>query len=170
MPRYYKNPMLTEEAFDEEGFYCIGDAGKLEDPLNPIKGIVFDGRVSENFKLSTGTWVSVGNLRTTIVACAGNVIQDLVLTGHDRDEIGVLVFPNVLGCRALCPELAVETPVDVLIENKKVPSGRAKLPTLVVPVSEREGTLSVAHDSTRLTLSPVWNNINECSQSTGRSA
>ena len=120
MPRYYKNPMLTEEAFDEEGFYCIGDAGKLEDPLNPIKGIVFDGRVSENFKLSTGTWVSVGNLRTTIVACAGNVIQDLVITGHDRDEIGILVFPNVLGCRALCPELAVETPVDVLIENKKV--------------------------------------------------
>jgi feruloyl-CoA synthase len=120
MPGYYKDPVLTEEAFDEEGFYCMGDAGKLEDPLNPIKGIVFDGRVSENFKLSTGTWVSVGNLRTTIVACADHVIQDLVVTGHDRDEIGVLVFPNVLGCRALCPELAVETPVGELIENKKV--------------------------------------------------
>ena len=120
MPGYYKNPMLTEEAFDEEGFYCIGDAGKFEDPLNPIKGIVFDGRVSENFKLSTGTWVSVGNLRTSIVACADNVIQDLVITGHDRDEIGVLVFPNLLGCRALCPELALETTIDELIENKKV--------------------------------------------------
>ncbi len=120
MPGYFKDSVLTKEAFDEDGFYCIGDAAKFEDPLDLKKGIVFDGRVSENFKLATGTWVSVGNLRTTIVACADNVIQDIVIAGHDRDEIGVLVFPNIPGCRSLCPELAVETPVDELIEHQNV--------------------------------------------------
>ena len=120
MPGYFKNPVLTKEAFDEDGFYRIGDAAKFEDPLDPSKGIVFDGRIAENFKLSTGTWVSVGSLRTTIVACADDVIQDIVIAGHDRDEIGVLVFPNILGCRSLCPELAVGAPVKQLIENKNV--------------------------------------------------
>jgi feruloyl-CoA synthase len=120
MPGYFKDPLLTKEAFDEDGFYLIGDAAKFENPQDPSKGIVFDGRVSENFKLSTGTWVSVGNLRTSIVACADNVIQDLVIAGHDRDEIGILVFPNIPGCRCLCPELSLEAPVVELIKNKNV--------------------------------------------------
>jgi len=120
MPGYWKQEELTKEVFDEDGFYCIGDAARYEDPLDPCKGIVFDGRVSENFKLSTGTWVSVGNLRTTVVAAADNVIQDAVIAGHDRDEIGILVFPNIVGCRALCPDLAEEAPLDEVIEQPSV--------------------------------------------------
>ena len=92
MPGYYKRPDLTKAAFDDEGFYCIGDAVKFADPADPSKGIVFDGRVAEDFKLSTGTWVNVGAVRVKLIAAADPLIQDAVITGHDRDEIGALVF------------------------------------------------------------------------------
>ena len=91
-PGYYKRPDLTKLAFDEEGFYRIGDAVKLADAADPAKGIVFDGRVAEDFKLSTGTWVHVGAVRVTLIAAADPLIQDAVITGHDRAEIGALVF------------------------------------------------------------------------------
>jgi feruloyl-CoA synthase len=91
-PGYYKRPDLTKLAFDEEGFYRIGDAVKLADAADPAKGIVFDGRVAEDFKLSTGTWVHVGAVRVTLIAAADPLIQDAVITGHDRSEIGALVF------------------------------------------------------------------------------
>src|SRR5688500_123192 len=93
-PGYYKRPDLTQAAFDEEGFYRIGDAVKLADPADPSKGVVFDGRVAEDFKLSTGTWVHVGALRMKLIAAGDPLIQDAVITGHDRDEIGALVFPS----------------------------------------------------------------------------
>jgi feruloyl-CoA synthase len=89
---YYKRPDLTAAAFDEEGFYRIGDAVKLADPADPSRGIVFDGRVAEDFKLSTGTWVNVGVVRVKLIAAADPLIQDAVITGHDRDEVGALVF------------------------------------------------------------------------------
>jgi feruloyl-CoA synthase len=120
MPGYWKQDDLTQEAFDEDGFYCIGDAVRFEDPLDPSKGIVFDGRVSENFKLSTGTWVAVGNLRTAVVASADDIIQDAVIAGHDRNEIGILVFPNVMGCRALCPELPADAALEDVIAHENV--------------------------------------------------
>jgi feruloyl-CoA synthase len=91
-PGYYQRPDLTKAAFDEEGFYRIGDAVKLADPADPAKGIVFDGRVAEDFKLSTGTWVNVGAVRVRLIAAADPLIQDAVITGHDRDEVGALVF------------------------------------------------------------------------------
>ena len=91
-PGYYKRPDLTQAAFDEEGFYRIGDAVKFADPADPAKGIVFDGRVAEDFKLSTGTWVHVGALRVRLIAAGDPLIQDAVITGHDRDEIGALLF------------------------------------------------------------------------------
>jgi feruloyl-CoA synthase len=91
-PGYYKRPDLTAPAFDEEGFYRIGDAVKLADPADASKGIVFDGRVAEDFKLSTGTWVHVGALRIRLIAAGDPLIQDAVITGHDRDEIGALLF------------------------------------------------------------------------------
>jgi len=93
-PGYYKRPELTKAAFDEEGFYRIGDAVKLADPADPARGIVFDGRVAEDFKLSTGTWVSTGAVRLRLIAAADPLIQDAVITGHDRDEVGALVFLN----------------------------------------------------------------------------
>jgi feruloyl-CoA synthase len=92
MPGYYRREDLTRPAFDEEGFYRIGDAVKLADPDDASKGIVFDGRVAEDFKLSTGTWVNVGAVRVKLIAAADPIIQDAVITGHDRDEIGALVF------------------------------------------------------------------------------
>jgi len=91
-PGYYRRPDLTSTAFDEEGFYRIGDAVKLADPREPAKGIVFDGRVAEDFKLSTGTWVNVGMVRVKLIAAADPIVQDAVITGHDRAEVGALVF------------------------------------------------------------------------------
>ena len=91
-PGYYNRPDLTAGAFDAEGFYRIGDAVKLADPSDPAKGIVFDGRVAEDFKLSTGTWVSVGMVRLKLIAAADPILQDAVITGHDRSEVGALVF------------------------------------------------------------------------------
>ena len=98
-PGYLKRPDLTAKAFDEEGFYCIGDAGRFVDPEDPDKGLVFDGRVVEDFKLDTGTWVSTGTLRVTVVGAAAPLLQDAVVTGHDRPFIGLLAWPSPGGCR-----------------------------------------------------------------------
>ncbi len=103
-PGYWRRDDLTAQAFDADGWYCIGDAGRLEDPDRPERGIVFDGRVAEDFKLLSGTWVHAGVLRVTAIAAGAPVIQDAVVTGHDREEVGLLVFPNPAGCRTLCPE------------------------------------------------------------------
>ena len=92
-PGYLNNPEKTAEAFDEDGYYKIGDAGLLIDPARPEKGIAFNGRVAEDFKLTTGTWVSVGTLRVRAVTALAPFAQDVVVTGHDRDEVGLLVFP-----------------------------------------------------------------------------
>jgi feruloyl-CoA synthase len=91
-PGYLHQDALTAAAFDGEGFYQIGDAGKLVNAEDPAQGVVFDGRVAEDFKLSTGTWVSVGTLRPHIVTALAPHVADVVITGHDRDEMGLLVF------------------------------------------------------------------------------
>ncbi|MGQ0654247.1 MAG: feruloyl-CoA synthase [Betaproteobacteria bacterium] len=91
-PGYFKQAELTKAAFDEEGFYRISDAVKLADPDFPAKGLVFDGRVAEDFKLTTGTWVNAGAVRVKLIAAADPLIQDAVITGHDRSELGALVF------------------------------------------------------------------------------
>jgi feruloyl-CoA synthase len=102
-PGYYRRQDLTHAAFDDEGFYRIGDAVKFADAADPAKGIVFDGRVAEDFKLSTGTWVHVGAIRVKLIAAGDPLIQDAVITGHDRDEIGALVFLSP-AAKALSPE------------------------------------------------------------------
>ncbi|WFU40657.1 feruloyl-CoA synthase [Bradyrhizobium sp. CB82] len=99
-PGYWKAPDLTKQAFDEEGFYLIGDAVKLADSARPERGLFFDGRVAEDFKLNSGTWVSVGTLRVAGIAALAPLAQDIVVTGHGGDEVRFLVFPNVAGCRA----------------------------------------------------------------------
>ena len=91
-PGYYKRADLTRAAFDAEGFYCIGDAVRFADADDAAKGIVFDGRVAEDFKLTSGTWVNVGAIRVKLIAAADPLIQDAVITGHDRAEVGALVF------------------------------------------------------------------------------
>ena len=114
-PGYFKRDDLTRAAFDAEGFYCIGDAGRFADPHDPTKGIEFDGRIAEDFKLSSGTWVHVGALRILAIAAGAPIIQDCVVTGHDREEVGLLVFPNPVGCRSLCPDVPADLPLSALI-------------------------------------------------------
>lgn len=106
-PGYRHNAEATAAAFDDEGYYKIGDAGFLADEAEPLQGIVFNGRVAEDFKLTSGTWVSVGTLRLKVVAAMAPHVQDVVITGHDRSEIGVLVFLAESG-RALGAEGAAE--------------------------------------------------------------
>jgi feruloyl-CoA synthase len=101
-PGYYRRPGLTEKAFDEEGFFKLGDAVAFIDLVRPERGLRFDGRVSENFKLLSGTWVQVGDLRLSAISAAAPAIQDAVVTGHDREEVGLLIFPNLEGCRKIC--------------------------------------------------------------------
>ena len=103
-PGYYKRDDLTRTAFDEQGYYRIGDAVKFADPGDPAQGVVFDGRVAEDFKLTTGTWVHVGALRVKLIAAGDPLIQDAVITGHDRDEIGALLFLNPAAAKNLAPE------------------------------------------------------------------
>jgi feruloyl-CoA synthase len=93
MPGYLDMPEANAKAFDAEGFYCLGDAARFEDPAHPEKGLVFDGRVTEDFKLSSGTWVSVGTLRPEIVAACAPLVSDAVICGQDKPYIGVLLWP-----------------------------------------------------------------------------
>jgi feruloyl-CoA synthase len=101
MPGYFGRPDLTEAAFDEEGFYCIGDAGVFVDPNDPVQGIIFAGRVVEDFKLTTGTFVHVGSLRTDAIAAATPVVQDALVAGQDRPFVGLLAWPNLHACRQI---------------------------------------------------------------------
>ncbi|MFC4273315.1 AMP-binding protein [Sneathiella chungangensis] len=89
---YYKRPDLTAQFFDEEGYYCIGDAVKWVDPDKPEAGMVFDGRVAEDFKLANGTWVSTGSLRLSLIDALNPLARDVVIAGHDRDEIGIMIL------------------------------------------------------------------------------
>lgn len=104
-PGYWRRPDLTARHFDAEGFYLIGDAVRLADEQHPEAGLVFDGRVAEDFKLTTGTWVNVGQLRMRAIAALAPIAQDVVVTGHDRTEACFLIFPNVTACKALYPTL-----------------------------------------------------------------
>jgi feruloyl-CoA synthase len=124
-PGYWKRPDLTREAFDEEGFYRPGDAARLADPREPARGIVFDGRIGENFKLTSGTWVSVGSLRVALIAACAPVIEDCVICGHDRDSVAILVFPSLAGCHGLCPNLAAAAPLAALVAEPAVRSALA---------------------------------------------
>jgi feruloyl-CoA synthase len=99
MPGYWRAPEQTAEAFDDEGFYRTGDAVKYVNDADPREGLVFDGRIAEDFKLSTGTFVSVGPLRAKVIAEGDPLVQDVVVAGLNRDDIGLLVFPRVEDAR-----------------------------------------------------------------------
>ncbi|SEQ97541.1 feruloyl-CoA synthase [Amphritea atlantica] len=92
--QYLNDPEATTAAFDELGFYCIGDAGKLKNRENPSEGILFDGRVSEDFKLSTGTWVCVASIRSRMYQNFGDLVSDGVVVGHNQDYISLMVIPG----------------------------------------------------------------------------
>lgn len=97
-PGYFRDTEHGSAAFDEEGFYRPGDAVRFADPGDPDRGLVFDGRLSEDFKLTSGTWVHVGALRISLIAALAPLVQDAVIAGHDRDVVGVLLFPDAAAC------------------------------------------------------------------------
>jgi feruloyl-CoA synthase len=101
MPGYWRDPEQSAAAFDEQGFYCTGDAVRFVDEQDLSKGLFFDGRIAEDFKLSTGTFVSVGPLRAKIILEGHPYVQDVVLTGMNRDELGAMIFPRLTDCRVL---------------------------------------------------------------------
>jgi feruloyl-CoA synthase len=119
-PGYWGRPDLTQDAFDADGFYRIGDAVRLADAGDLSKGLVFDGRVAEDFKLSTGTWVHAGGLRVAALAAAAPVLQDAVVTGHDRDFVGLLAWPNLAAMKEICTDPAAHADPELLIASPEV--------------------------------------------------
>jgi feruloyl-CoA synthase len=133
-PGYYKREDITRAAFDEEGFYRIGDAVKFAEPDDPAKGIVFDGRVAEDFKLSTGTWVHVGAVRVKLIAAADPLIQDAVITGQDRTEIGALVFPSP-GTKDMSPD-AIRSRLSAVLAQLAQEGGSSMVPRRLLLMTE----------------------------------
>ena len=127
-PGYRNNAEATVAAFDEDGFYCIGDAGYLLDENDPLQGVVFNGRVAEDFKLTSGTWVSVGTLRMRLVSALAPFAQDVVITGHDRSAVGALVFLSEAG-RALPAGEKASKLRDALRKLQREGGGSSQTPT-----------------------------------------
>lgn len=123
-PGYWKALELTAQAFDAEGFYLIGDAVTFADPARPELGLFFDGRVAEDFKLNSGTWVSVGTLRVAGITALAPLAQDIVVTGHGGDHVRFLVFPNIAACRVLAG-LPDSADASAVIGDERVRAGIA---------------------------------------------
>jgi feruloyl-CoA synthase len=117
-PGYWRAPDATRDAFDDEGFFCTGDAVRFIDEADIHQGLKFDGRIAEDFKLATGTFVSVGPLRAKIIAAGAPYIQDVVLTGINLNEVGALVFPTA-AVRALAGS-AADTPLQQALHSPPV--------------------------------------------------
>jgi len=152
-PGYYRNPQKTAEAFDEEGFYRLGDAVKFVDPADPTKGLAFDGRTVEEFKLVSGTWVATGAVRMAAVTASGGVLSDAIVCGLNRDEIGLLGFLNEAYCRRLAGEaLALDALVThpaveaalragIAAHNQKNPNAAARIARLLLQTSQPQADL-----------------------------
>jgi feruloyl-CoA synthase len=119
-PGYWRRPELDEVAFDDEKYYRMGDAVVFCDPSDPQKGLVFDGRLNEEFKLSTGTWVHTSILRTRLLAHFDGLLLDAVLAAPDRDYVAALLFPNLDACRKLCRDLKVSASATDVISRPEV--------------------------------------------------
>lgn len=134
-PGYWRQPELTREAFDSEGYFCSGDAAIFLQADAPERGLRFNGRIAEDFKLSSGTWVNVGAIRAAVLAAAAPYVHDVVLTGHDRDELGMLVFLSA-SARRLCPHLNGEAVYDQVAADTRV---QAWLRDLLEQLAARAG-------------------------------
>jgi feruloyl-CoA synthase len=119
-PGYWREEKLTAEAFDEEGFYRLGDALRFDDPARPEKGLLFEGRIAEDFKLATGTWVHVGPLRTAFIARCAPYVRDVVIAGPDRDYLTALIFPDLEVCRRFAPDLAANASAAEIVAHESV--------------------------------------------------
>jgi feruloyl-CoA synthase len=135
-PGYWRQPEATKAAFDEQGWYRMGDAARFIDPEDPQKGLMFDGRINEDFKLSTGTWVSVGPLKTKFVLHFAPYVRDIVVVGLNCDEVGALIMPDLETCAGLAPELGPRPDPVTLLRS---PAVQRRF---------RELMVSLAHEST----------------------
>ncbi len=148
-PGYWRQPQLAAQSFDDEGFYLIGDAVRFVDAAHPEYGLVFDGRVKEDFKLASGTWVNVGTLRIRALAALAPIAMDIVVAGHDREDIGLLIFPDVPSCRRISADLPADAPqLEVLAHpavRTQIAAGLARL--------RRDQPGSSAHAARALLLS-----------------
>ena len=147
-PGYWKAPELTAKAFDADGFYLIGDAMTFADPDRPELGLFFDGRIAEDFKLDSGTWVSVGALRIAGIAALAPLAQDIVVAGHGGGHVRFLIFPNIAACRAHAglPDSAA---VAEVIGNEKV---RAGIASGLAKLKAQSGGSSSGHATRALLL------------------
>jgi feruloyl-CoA synthase len=123
MPGYWRQRDLSAAAFDADGFYKLGDALRFQDPDDPSEGLLFDGRIAEDFKLATGTWVNVGPLRARLLAELEPYARDVVIAGADCNEIGVLIFPHLDACR----RLAADGTADITADARVIEELRARL-------------------------------------------
>jgi len=124
-PGYWRNPETTKAAFDPEGYYRLGDALRFVDPEEPEIGLYFDGRLNEDFKLTSGVWVSVGPLRAAFLDAAAPYARDVAIAGENRDAIAVLVVPDAAACRPLCPD--VEGGPDAILADARVRRAFARI-------------------------------------------
>jgi len=119
-PGYWRLPEQTAAAFDEEGYYRLGDAVRLVDPADASRGLIFDGRITEDFKLSSGTWVSVGPLRTQLIAALAPLALDVVVAGHNRDFLAVLIVPDLRACAVAAGAPGAEADPVELVNNDRL--------------------------------------------------
>src|ERR1700691_5556461 len=132
-PGYWRQDELTQKVFDEEGFYSFGDAVLLIDPNDINKGLLFDGRLTEDFKLGNGTWVSVGPLRARIIAHFSPFVRDVVIAALNRDFVTALFFPDMHACHSLCPEVPAEATTEILAN----PAVRARFQSLLTDLAAK---------------------------------
>jgi len=157
-PGYWKQPSLTQAAFDDEGFYRMGDALLFADADDPLKGFLFDGRLAEDFKMASGTWVSVGPLRTRFLTHFLPLAQDVVITAPDRDFVGGLIFPDQAACRKIA---AVDTAatVDQILASPAVRAAFQDLlnsfATLATGSSTRVDRILILTEPPRLDLQEI---------------
>lgn len=135
-PGYWRQPETTADAFDHEGYFCSGDAAKFIEDTDPQRGLRFDGRIAEDFKLASGTWVNVGALRAQVIAAGAPYVQDVVVTGHDRQDVGVMIFLQPATARTLCADLQEPATLSQLAQH---PAVRAHFQEVLAQLS-RQGT------------------------------
>jgi len=126
-PGYWRMPEVSAKSFDEDGYYKMGDAARFIDPDKPEKGLMFDGRISEDFKLTSGTWVSVGPLRAKFIAHFAPYVRDVVIAGHDRSDLAGLIIVDLDNCRALCPDLPPDAGIAQIVHDPRVRARFAEL-------------------------------------------
>lgn len=158
-PGYWRQPELTAEAFDNEGFFCSGDAAKFIDEADPQLGLRFDGRIAEDFKLASGTWVNVGDLRSRVIAAGAPYVQDVVVAGHDRSDIGLLIFLQPATARTLSPGLPESASLADIAQDSQV---RAHISQVISRLNQQATGSSNRIARARLLEHPASMELGEC--------